>query len=304
MKDFKIDVFFLLKLGCNKLFGCNYFDLGYLPSKYEKTIYWDGGGGYYGYYMGIAKAIKEMYPLTKIHDNHWVFCSAGSLSSNALMCDTSVEDIFNNCIEELSIISKKKMYGVHHVNKITRTKYLKYCNFEFIKTKSISPIALHINIMGVASACIAMIYTQSLLPLLACIFCFNISYSYAHNTINDYANACVSSHNLLITGGFTDSIIRHPSKWYIICMDAGPSIWLLAFFFGLECLFPYNQTNVHIIHTEMFRKRTLSDTLNLTSVENVKKLYNLGYTDSYKNKDILDKIFLPFYTLEDLKRRF
>jgi hypothetical protein len=292
MKDFKIDVFFLFKLGCNKIFGYNYFDLGYLSNKYDKTIYWDGGGGYYTYYMGIAKAIKEMYDLDKIYNNHWIFCSAGSLSSNTLISDTSVEDIFDNCIKELSIISRKKLYGVHHINMVTRNKYLKYCNFSTIKDISISPAALHINIIGIFIIFVSILYTKSLMLSLLFIFCFNISYSYDHNTINDYANACVSSHNLLITGGFQDSIIQHPSKWYIICMDAGLNISLLAMFFGFDCLFPYDKTVVHVIHTEIFRKRTLSDALNLTSIENAKKLYNLGYNDALENKHVLDKIFL------------
>ena len=80
--------------------ACNTVDT--LPTD-KKMIVFSAGGGYWPYYLGIAKYIKENYDLT---DVCIVGTSAGGLSVLALSQPVNIDDIMNESLYTCSILSK------------------------------------------------------------------------------------------------------------------------------------------------------------------------------------------------------
>jgi hypothetical protein len=299
MKDFKIDLFFVVKLTCNKIIGYNYFDLGYLKNDfgYSKQIFWSCGGGYWAYYLGISQAIKEMYPENILSNISWSFSSAGSFGTNVINGYSSPRDTFNECMPILDDMCKLPMCGVYNTNSVMKKIYSKKGrDFIIKKDKRFFPLVLHINWVAISS--IVFLYYNNIINffifcVLYNICCYHLSFTYNFDSKADYINACIASHNLLFTGNGFDSIIKHPKKWYIISMDGGLTFDILGYIYGYQHFSPYGEKlKCSIITPITFRQACFTNYVTLTSSAHMKKIFDIGYKDAYKNKATLDDIIL------------
>ena len=80
--------------------GCVMID--YLPND-KKMIVFSAGGGYWPYYLGVTKYIKENYDLS---DVYLVGTSAGGLSILALLLQMNVDVSMNTCLRVTNILSQ------------------------------------------------------------------------------------------------------------------------------------------------------------------------------------------------------
>jgi hypothetical protein len=298
MKDFKIDLFFVIKLTCNKIIGYDYFDLGYLKNNfgYSKQIYWSSGGGYWAYYVGLSHAIKEMYPEDILNNISWSFASAGSFGTNSLIGYSSPGNVFNECIHLLDDIRKLPLSGVYKINsEIKKIYFKKDRSFTIKKDFRLFPLVLHINWVAVIT--ILSLYCNNIINFfIFCVLynaCYHLSFTHNFDSKLDYINACVASHNLLFSGNLITSIIKHPKKWYIISMDGALVMNVLRSIYGHHPFLPYGKTlKSSIITPCTFRQEYLINYVTLTCPTRMKKLFDIGYKDAYKNKEILDDIIL------------
>jgi len=298
MKDFKIDLFFVVKLTCNKIIGYDYFDLGYLKNDfgYSKQIYWSSGGGYWSYYVGLSHAIKEMYPEDVLNNISWSFSSAGSFGANSLIGYSSPGDIFNECIHLLDDICKLPLSGVYKINSEIKKIYLKEGR-DFVVKKDIRlfPLVMHINWVAVVTI-LSLYYNNIINFFILCVLynmCYHLSFTHNFDSKLDYINACVASHNLVFSGNVITSIIKHPKKWYVISIDGGLIMNVLRTIYGYEHFLPYGKTlKSNIITPSTFRPDYFINYVTLTYPKHMKKLFDIGYKDAYKNKAILDDIIL------------
>ena len=298
MKDFKIDIFFIIKLTCNKLIGYNYFNLGYLKNDYgyNKQIYWSSGGGYWSYYVGLSHAIKEIYPEDILNNISWSFASAGSFGVNSLIGYSSPGNIFNECIDLLDDLCKLPLSGVYRINSEIKKIYLQEGR-DFVVKEDIRlfPLVLHINWVAVMTI-LYLYYNNIINFLIFCVLystCCYLSFTHNFDSKLDYINACVASHNLLFSGNLVTSIIKHPKKWDIISIDGGLIMNVLRSIYGYEHFLPYGKgLKASIITPCAFRQDYFINYVTLTYPKHMKKLFDIGYKDAYKNKELLDAIIL------------
>ena len=243
----------------NKTYDTNEFDRFLLnnPAIQDKKIITISPGGYKGFYMmGVVHFLKKQYDLS-----NYVFSGASAGAWNSLLMSFKYDTAaFKYHIMDDAIQNAKSIWEMEHMFKNKLLHYYKTSDFDLEK--------LFIGVTAIKDKQpYTMIYTQ-------------------FETLEDAIDCCIaSSHIPWLTGNFTHKynnmltfdggFSKHPylniSKPVI---HITPSIWI-----------PKKQSSMKNIHdyTTLFSK----------DLYQFGEIYDAGYADSYKNKDLLDDIFLP-----------
>lgn len=241
----------------NKTYNTNTIDQFLLNNRgiQDKKIITISPGGYKGFYMmGIVHFLKKQYDLSNC-----VFSGASAGAWNSLLMSFKYDmEAFKYHIMDDAIQNAKSISDMEQLFKYKLLHYYRTTDFDldklFIGVTAIKDKKPH-----------TMIYTQ-------------------FATLEDAIDCCIaSSHIPWLTGNFTHKynnmlsydggFSKHPylniSKPVI---HITPSLWL-----------PPKPTSMKKIHdyTTLFSK----------DLYKFVEIYENGYKDSYKNKDVLDKIF-------------
>jgi len=281
MKEVSFTVFDLCYIIFLKYFYPHYIPKKYLENKYgyRKQILFECGGGYWSYYCGIVKMIKETYSRNYLDDIAWIGASAGVFPLINAAYIENPDKTMNYMMYLLSCAPQTWYGGIGSFNQIIYNHYhkdylQKYKEKILLKQSQTFLAVLNINIL--------------------CPIFSSLSFYYDFDNMNDFSESCIASHGIpLITGDLKSTLISHPKKWYIKRMDAGVLTVLYGFFFGYEKFLPYgNRLPSHVIYPHIFRPYTLKNAWLSPNYLHHYDLYHLGYYDAKRNKKILDKMIL------------
>ena len=217
-------------------------------------------GGFKGFYMwGISTYIKEHYDV-----NDYIFSGASAGAWNALlMCYKGDPKIFVEKILEIETDFNKKETTLLQIENILKNKILNFTNE--------NDYDLHKLFIGVST------FDK---------YHFIVNIFTDFDNLEDAIDCCISSSHIpFITGGF----LKKYHNMYVF--DGG---------FSKNPYMNLLKTDLHItpsLWQDKSKKKgitTITDYTTLFSKKkfNIRDLYNQGYDDSYKNKEVLDKIFL------------
>jgi hypothetical protein len=283
MKEISFSFFQLLYHVVNKIiFKKNYY-INYLENtnNFKKQIFWECGGGYWSYYCGIVKMIKETYPKEVLDKIVWLGSSAGVFPVITSEYINNVDDGMYYILKILLYLKQNWYGGIYEINSLlSKTCYKDYfINFN-------NSIATSSN-----KVFFAVLNINILCPLFS-----SVSFCYDFNKYNNFKETCLASHGIpIITGPFNTTLFSHPdpNKWYIKRMDAGVFTLLFGFIFGYENFMPYgNKIPVKVICPNIFRTYRFDYLWINANNQHIKHLYNLGYTDAINNKQKIDEIIL------------
>jgi hypothetical protein len=231
----------------------NWFSNSTVNSKKLITI---SPGGYKGFYMlGIVRFLKRNYNLS---DYIFSGASAGSWNSLMLSFKHDIEDFKYNIMDE-SLQRAKSIADTEQMLKARLLKYYRTDDFDlaklFIGVTSLKNNKPH-----------TIIYTQ-------------------FDTLEDAIDCCIaSSHIPLISGNITHMYNN------MLSFDGG---------FSKYPYFNISKPVLHITPSIWTKQKpgmatSIQDYTTLFSKDkyNFSEIYDTGYIDSYKNKKILDNIFI------------
>jgi hypothetical protein len=274
MQETKLGLCYLIKWIINSilyyLFNITLFTIKIYNSP-KKRIYWECGGGYASYYLGISQAIYELYPPEIIENIEWLGVSAGIFPVLVLQCKIPPIKLFEYVKTNiLSHLSSQILEGFYNLNKYAENTlwvdfFSKY-QTELLHTTRFSIIYFNYNFA---------------FPFLS-----YFSFSSNFNSIDELAKSALSSHNIPFITGIT---MPHPTNPFIRRFDAGVLTLIYGYLMGYDIL-PYQ--NIGIIKCDTFRKLEPLRIWLWTEVEYNEELYKMGYNDAITNKTILDKIII------------
>jgi hypothetical protein len=280
MKEISSNIFKLLFIYFTKPFFPKYINEHFFlkTNKYKKQIFFECGGGYWSYYCGIVKMIKETYSREELNKIIWLGSSAGvfpAVTAAYLIPDRSM----NNMLKSLLYLPQTWYGGICKLNPLI----LNNCHQKFLlryKKKIISKQnKLFLAVLDINIIC----------PLFS-----SISFYYNFDTMQDFTESCLASHGIpFITGPLNLTCFTHPKKWYIKRIDAGVFTVLFGYLFGYSTFMPYGTTiSYHVISANIFRRLRLDWGWLWPHVDHNKKMYELGYQDAIDNREMMDKIIL------------
>jgi hypothetical protein len=272
MKEITFSLFQLIHYSFKKWF--NYSNTYYLENNnnYKKQIFWECGGGYWSYYCGIVKMIKETYSKEILDKIVWIGSSAGVFP----VCNVEYEDDIDKVSYYVFSIFKnlpQTWYG--GLNKLN-TIILNKCHKEYLFLKK------DVILLPKQKVFYAVLNINIIFPLFT-----SISFCYDFDKYKDFAETCISSHGIpFLTGPLNTTLLSHPdhNKWYIRRMDAGVFTVLCGYFFGYSLFMPYGpKLSNKVIFPHIFRPYTLINGWIHTNMEYHKYMYKLGYQDAKNN---------------------
>lgn len=281
MKEVTFTFFDLAYICFLKYFYNKSISTYYITNKwdYRKQIFFECGSGYWSYYCGIVKMIKETYDQKYLDDIVWIGSSAGVFptinaayiedTDNAMKCMTSLlsylPQVWYGCIGR---------FNLHIQNKCHREYLYKYREQIMLKQSKVFLAVLNINIL--------------------CPIFSSISFCYDFDHLKDFTESCMASHGIpFITGCLQTTLFSHPKKWYIKRVDAGPFTVLFGFIFGYNKFLPYGDlVPYHLIYPHIFRPFQMNYAWLSANVDHHNELYKLGYNDAVENKKIIDNMIL------------
>jgi hypothetical protein len=109
MKEITFSFFQLLYYAIYKTIYKHHSNTYFLENKheYKKQIFWECGGGYWSYYCGIVKMIKETYSKEILDKIVWIGSSAGVfpiITSQYINDVKDIDDGMNNILNKLSTL--------------------------------------------------------------------------------------------------------------------------------------------------------------------------------------------------------
>lgn len=285
MKEISFSFFQLLYHLINKIIFKKNYNINYLENtnKFQKQIFWECGGGYWSYYCGIVKMIKETYPKEVLDKIVWLGSSAGVFPVITVQYINEIEEGMKYILNTLSTLTQTWYGGIYKLNPLLSNTFyndhIKKYNKSIISLRSSNKI--FVSILNINILC----------PIFSSIsFCYDFE-----NCIN-FKETCLMSHGIpIITGPLNITLFSHPdpNKWYIKRMDAGLFTLLFGFIFGYENFMPYgNKIPVKVIYPSLFRSYRLDYLWINVNKFHVQNLFNLGYTDAINNKQKMDEIIL------------
>jgi hypothetical protein len=276
MKDFCIDIIFIFKLFLNKILKTEYFKPEYLENtnNYRKQLFFDQGGGYCVYYLGICYYIQENYSRETLDNIIYATSSAGTLSCFFLCENININIGFNKWIENVfnddNNIIMRKMYKESSLILKNTTLDKKEVR------KNFYPLTFNLNII---------------FPFLS-----YLSFSYEFDNKEEFCKTCIASYSipfLLLPIKETIFNLNHHSKWYIKSFDGGSFFLFLNYFFDLEQILPYgNNIKTSCIRPNTFRNFNISNIFMYNDIEHTERLFKEGYNDCVLYKEKLDSIIL------------
>lgn len=285
MKEISFSFFQLLYYSIRKIIYKNYYNTYFLENKYKyKTqIFWECGGGYWSYYCGIVKMIKETYPKEILDKIVWIGSSAGvfPVIIAQYFNDENIDDGMNYILNILSSLSQTWYGGLYKLNPLLlNTFYKNY--FRKFEKKIVDPCqkvfctVLNINI---------------LCPLFS-----TISFCYDFNEYSKFTKTCLTSHGIpFITGPLKTTLFHHEDskKWYIKRMDGGILTVFFGYIFGYNNFMPYGNTiPVKVIYPNIFRPFNSNYAWISVKTDHIKSLFELGYKDAKMNIKKIDELIL------------
>lgn len=283
MKEISFSFLQLLYNVLNKIIFKKNYNIDYLnnTNKFQKQIFWECGGGYWSYYCGIVKMIKETYPKEVLDKIVWLGASAGVFPVITSEYINNVDEGIDYILNELSSLTQTWYGGIYKFNPLLSNTfykdYIKKYNKSIINsTNKVFVTILNINI---------------LFPLFS-----SVSFCYDFENCDSLKEACLTSHGIpFITGPFNITLFSHPdpNNWYIKRMDAGVLTLLFGFIFGYENFMPYgNKIPVKVIYPNIFIPYRFEYLWINANKLHIRNLYNLGYIDAINNKKTMDEIIL------------
>jgi hypothetical protein len=282
MEEISFNIFTLIYITSMRLFFPKNINKSFYlqTNKYKKQIFFECGGGYWSYYGGIVKMIKETYSKKHLHEIIWMGSSAGvfpAVTSSYINADKSMKNMTNGL---LSYLPQTWYGGIYRMNRMVLENSHSKPFISKYKKKILSKQSkLFLAVLDVNIIC----------PLFS-----SITFYYNFDTMKSFTESCLASHGIpFITGPLNLTCITHPTKWYIKRVDAGVFTILCGFLFGYKTFMPYG-TNIpyHIIHPMIFRNLQLEWMWIWPNAGHHKKLFELGYNDAKQNIEIMDKIIL------------
>ena len=216
-------------------------------------------GGFKGFYMwGISSYIKDNYDLS-----NYIFSGASAGAWNSLfMCYKGNSTFFLDKLFEIEKDIQKKDITLLSIELVMKNKIMSFTKDE----------DYDLNKLFIGASTFDGYH-------------FNVNIFSDFNNLEDAIDCCISSSHIpFITGGF----LKKYHNMYVF--DGGftkhPYLNLL-------------KTDLHIT-PDLWNKKQKTMSLSIEDYTtlfsknkfNIRNLYQEGYEDSYKNKEILDKIFL------------
>ena len=283
MKEISFSFFQLLYHLINKIIFKKKCNINNIENKnhFKKQIFWECGGGYWSYYCGIVKMIKETYPKEVLDKIVWVGSSAGVFPVLTVEYINDIEEGMEYILNILSTLHQTWYCGIYKLNPLlSNTFYINYIN-KFNQSIIKSTNKVFITILNLNILC----------PIFS-----NISFCYDFDDCINLKEICLISHGIpIVTGPLNTTFFSHPdpNKWYIKRMDGGLFTILFGFIFGYENFMPYERNlPVKVIYPNLFRNYRLDYLWINTNKLHVQNLFNLGYTDAINNKKKMDEIIL------------
>jgi hypothetical protein len=211
----------------------------------KPTIVFSAGGGFWPYYLGIAKYIKDHYDLS---DVYFVGTSAGGLSALALSQPVELDDVMVNSLSVTDEISQY-ILGVFSLqwSKLYKKNFLIGLDGHYKKTNHLFLAASRITLFG-----------------------FEKRYFIADSNAEAIADAAIVSCWLpFITAPFFQPLFH-----------IGRSYYVDGFWSGFD---KTNKQNTIIIYPRTFTKMPLSWHWLWLDREHNMNLYRLGYEHASKN---------------------
>jgi hypothetical protein len=214
----------------------------------KKMIVFSAGGGYWSYYLGVAKYIKEKYDLSNVY---LVGTSAGGLSALALSQQVPFDDVMQNSLSVLDEISQY-ILGVFSLqwSKIYKKYMLIGMNGQYKKTNNVFIAVSKLS-------------------------WFKLEKRYFRTDSNECAitdAVIVSSWLPFITAPLFQPFFRIGGSYYNDGVFTGKDI--------------INNKNTIVIHPRTFTKMPFSGFWLWMGRDYNLKLYNLGYEHASKNTSV------------------
>lgn len=281
MKEVSFTIFDLLYISFLKYFYPFHVQKKYLENKYcyRKQIFFECGGGYWSYYCGIVKMMKETYSRNYLDDIAWVGASAGVFPVVNAAYVENPDKTMNYMMHLLSCMPQTWYGGIGRFNPFIYN----YCHKDYLQKYKEQILLKQSQVF------LAVLNINILCPIFS-----SLSFYYDFDNMNDFSESCIASHGIpLITGDLNTTLISHPKKWYIKRMDAGVLTVLYGFLFGYNKFLPYGNTlPCHVIYPNIFRPYSLKNAWISPNYLHHYNLYHLGYHDAKRNKKLLDKMIL------------
>jgi hypothetical protein len=283
MKEISFSFFQLLYHLINKIIFKKNYSIHFLENtnKFKKQIFWECGGGYWSYYCGIVKMIKETYSKETLDKIVWIGASAGIFPVIAAQYINNEDEGINYICNKLSTLRQTWYGGIYKFNPLLSDTFYKKYFLKFNKSIIKSSKKVFITILNINILC----------PLLS-----NVSFCYDFENCDSFKNTCLTSHGIpFIMGPLDVTLFSHPdpNKWYIKRMDAGVFTLFFGFLFGYKNFMPYGvNLSVKVINPSIFSPYRLDYLWINANNNHIKNLYDLGYIDAINNKEKMDEIIL------------
>jgi len=280
MKEFVIGLWFIFRLIINTMlyrcFNLILFTLPYLKNTraYSKQIFWECGGGYAPYYMGIGQAIYETYPKEVLDNIVWSGSSSGVWSAMLMNNSHQPSMFFQYCKTNVLLpLFKQPLGGFYNIkNKVKNTIWNEY----FIKFHS-----QYLN--NNERLFIAYFNLNILFPFLS-----HFVFAYNFETNTDIINSALASHDIPFVSGLT---VKHHINPFILRFDGGWVSALIGNLLNYDLFMPYGKNiKSSSIRFDTFRPLQPFWLWLWTDPIHNQNMFDLGYKDAINNKILLDTI--------------
>uniref|UniRef100_A0A6C0KQ80 PNPLA domain-containing protein n=1 Tax=viral metagenome TaxID=1070528 RepID=A0A6C0KQ80_9ZZZZ len=246
---------------------------------YKKQIFFECGGGYWSYYCGIMKFIKEKYSNNILNKIVWLGTSAGIYPVINAMKHFNPNKSMSVMKDGLNEVPQTWYGLIYRSNNLIK----KYCHDNYLNNYENEIISYKNNLF------IGILNLNIICPIFS-----SVTFYYNFDNINEFTESCLISHGIpFITGPLKNTFVKHPKKWYIIRTDAGILTLLFGLIFGYELFMPYGkQVPSYVISVNSFRKLNFSWLWIWPNLDHHEKMYKLGYEDAKANETKIDQIIL------------
>jgi hypothetical protein len=223
MKEITFSFWQLLHYSIMKFIYPSYTNKKYIKNdNYKKQIFWECGGGYWSYYCGIVKMIKETYSKDILDKIVWIGSSAGVFPCINSEYEENTDNEMN-CMKNLLLCLPQYWYGgLYNFNSIILKKCYKEYLYKYHEKILFKKHKMFITVLNINILC----------PLLT-----TVSLCYDFDNIDIFSETCIASHGIpFIMGPLNKTLLNHPdkNKWYIKRMDAGVFTLLFGYIFGYK----------------------------------------------------------------------